>query len=129
MNPQKLHDHLNAHAYTRLFVEELGWSHPATAQALTLTVPAGDFQARPVAELGCVVVLHVSAPRMPDAQTRLALHRAALRLHREHLLIFTDTADTQSLWFWVRHEDGSLCVTPSEAEHREPQIICSLGLV
>lgn len=25
-------------------------------------------------------------------------------------------------------EEGNLCVTPSEAEHREPQIICSLGL-
>jgi hypothetical protein len=27
------------------------------------------------------------------------------------------------------HEEGNLCITPSEAEHREPQIICSLGLV
>lgn len=27
------------------------------------------------------------------------------------------------------HEEGNLCVTPSDAENREPQIICSLGLV
>jgi hypothetical protein len=27
------------------------------------------------------------------------------------------------------HEEGNLCITPSEAEHREPQIICSLGLI
>ena len=108
MNPQKLYEHLNAHDYTRLFVEELGWSHPASRQALTLAAPGGEQRATPVAELGGVVVLHVRAPHIPDLQTRLALHRAAVRLHREHLLIFTDAAGTQSLWFWVRHEDGKL---------------------
>lgn len=108
MNPQKLYEHLNAHDYTRLFVEELGWSHPTSRQPVTLTAPVGEHNATPVAELGGVVVLHVSAPRIPDVQTRLALHRAAVKLHREHLLIFTDAAGTQSLWFWVRREDGKL---------------------
>jgi len=108
MNAQNLFDCLNKHEFARLFVEELGWSNPTSKTAHRLTVQGNEYSAKPVAELGGVVVLQIAQAAIPDAQTRLALHREVTKLHREHLLIFTDAARMQSLWYWVKREDGKL---------------------
>jgi len=96
--------------FRRLFIEELGWSHPESRSAVAMTVGDADFHRRQIAQLAGVVVFEISAPdgRIPDARTRLAVHREIARLHHEHLLIFVDQDRTQSLWYWVKREDGKL---------------------
>lgn len=42
----------------------------------------------------------------PDAKTRAAIHKDIAKLHHENLLIFLDQKRTQSLWYWVKREDG-----------------------
>jgi hypothetical protein len=108
MNAQNLFDCLNKHEFTRLFVEELGWSNPTNKTTHRLSVHGNEYSAKPVAELGGVVVLQIAQASIPDGHTRLALHREVAKLHREHLLIFTDAVRTQSLWYWVKREDGKL---------------------
>ncbi|MCK4626116.1 MAG: ATP-binding protein, partial [Phycisphaerae bacterium] len=39
---------------------------------------------------------------------RHAVHKEVSRLHHENLLIFVDTDRTQSLWYWVKRQDGKL---------------------
>lgn len=106
MNPQQLYEQLNRQDYAGLFIEQLGWSQPSSWTAHRLTVPAGEFNAKPIAELAGAVVLHIPHAQIPEAAVRMTLHRAALKLHREHLLIFSDATGTQTLLYWVKREDG-----------------------
>ena len=59
-------------------------------------------------ELSGVVVFEVAADngQIPDAQTRAIIHREISSLHHENLLIFVDKYRTQSLWYWVKRQDG-----------------------
>ena len=43
---------------------------------------------------------------IPDAKTRAAIHKHVSEQHLENLLIFLDSARSQSLWYWVKREAG-----------------------
>lgn len=94
--------------FSQLFIEELGWSKPASRQAVTMTWQDKTFKHVQVAQLAGVVVLEVTAhdERIPDAKTRAAVHKEISKLHHENLLIFVDAARTQSLWYWVKRQEG-----------------------
>jgi len=96
--------------FRRLFIEELGWSQPTARSAASFEAAGATFTRRHIAQLAGVVVFEITAPdgRIPDAKARLAVHREIARLHHEHLLIFVDRPRTQSLWYWVKREDGKL---------------------
>ena len=102
---------LDSFGWADLFIEELGWSRPpAGSPPLALLVAADTFTLRPIAHLGGAWVYGVSSPTglIPDQQARLALHRATLSRQREHLLIFEDIGQYQTLWSWPRFEGGKL---------------------
>jgi len=90
--------------FTKLFIEELGWSQPASRQPLALTVEGAKYTGRQLAQLSGVVVLEVTATdgQMPQAKTRAALHKEIAKHHHENLLIFVDRARASSLWYWVK---------------------------
>jgi hypothetical protein len=72
-------------------------------------VDGSAYQLLPVAEKAGVVVLHWQAPPgrpFPERAGRLRLYRQVEKLHHEHLLIFTDQAQTVQEWVWVRDEPG-----------------------
>ena len=94
--------------FRRLFIDELGWSQPTARSPASFEAAGATFTRRQIAQLGGVVVFEIAAPdgRIPDAKTRLAVHREIAKLHHEHLLIFVDGDRTQSLWYWVKREDG-----------------------
>ena len=46
--------------------------------------------------------------RIPDAKTRVPSTRKCRKHHHENLLIFVDRERTQSLWYWVKRQDGKL---------------------
>jgi len=94
--------------FSRLFVEELGWSRPSSRQAIHMTCKDHSFTRRQVAQLAGVVVFEVTAQngQIPDAKTRAALHKEIAGLHHENLLIFVDARRTQSLWYWVRRRNA-----------------------
>ncbi len=94
--------------FSCLFIEELAWSKPASRQAVTITCQEKTFKHVQVAQLAGVVVLEVVTEdgKIPDAKIRAAVHKEVSRLHHENLLIFVDAAHTQSLWYWVKRQDG-----------------------
>ncbi len=96
--------------FTKLFIEELGWSQPADCRAVAMRHGEGTFTRRQVAQLAGVVVFEVQPEdgdrRIPDAKARAAVHKEIAAHHHENLLIFVDGQRSQSLWCWVKREQG-----------------------
>ncbi len=107
---ERTRDYLKDFHFQRLFIEELGWSHPARRTAAELTVKDAGFSCRHIAELAGVVVVEVEPVDgpIPDARTRAAVHKEVSKQHHENLLIFIDRDRTQSLWYWVKRQDGKV---------------------
>lgn len=101
-------DLLQKFDFSTLFIEELGWSRPPTRKTETWTSNGASFERRQIADLSGVVVFEITPQdgNIPDAKTRAAIHKDIAKLHHENLLIFLDQKRTQSLWYWVKREDG-----------------------
>ncbi len=108
LNLSQARNCLQGFDFPRLFIEELGWSQPASRQALPMNYHEESFTRCQVAQLAGVVVFEVSAQhgQIPDSKTRAALHKEISTLHHENLLIFLDQQRTQSLWYWVKREQN-----------------------
>ena len=110
LNLQSTRQLLQDFEFRRLFVEELGWSHPPYALKPADAEAKGGlrFHRAPVAVLSGIHVFEITTPdgQIPPAKARAAIHTAVSVLAAENLLIFTDAARTQSLWYWVKREAG-----------------------
>lgn len=103
----RLRDCVQHFDFKRLFIEELGWSRPKSAKPYALSLPDGEWQATPVAEMsGIMVFLVTSDTGLPAQKTRAAIHKRLSEIAHENLIIFLDRADTpsQSLWLWVKRD-------------------------
>lgn len=105
---EKTRDCLKHFSFHKLFVEELGWSNPTNRKAVQFSIKEAGFTRQPIAELAGVVVFEILADdgKIPDAKTRATVYREIGKLHHENLLIFVDADRTQSLWYWVKRQDG-----------------------
>lgn len=92
--------------FKRLFIEELGWNRPASVRGTTFMVEGQSFTRTPIAELGGVPVFEIGSVsrKIPDAKLRRAVHQAIPQT--ENLLVFVDGDRLNSLWYWVKREDG-----------------------
>ena len=110
LNVARTRQHLQDFDFRRLFVEELGWNNPPHALKSADAEAKGGilFRRTPVAVLSAIHVFEIATPlgTIPDAKARAAIHAAVSALAAENLLIFTDAARTQSLWYWVKREAG-----------------------
>ncbi|WP_395145308.1 Eco57I restriction-modification methylase domain-containing protein [Armatimonas sp.] len=106
LNALNARDLLESFLFTRLFMEELGWLNPSAPLSESLMVEEISYTLRRIAHLGGVMVLEVQAESgsIPDAKTRVVLHKEVSKRHHENLLIFVDAARTQSLWYWVKRD-------------------------
>jgi hypothetical protein len=108
LNIPRTRDLLQKFDFRGLFIEELGWSQPSLRRPAVSTYNGATFEQRQIADLSGVVVFEVTAQdgSIPDAKTRAAIHKEVAKLHHENLLIFLDQKRTQSLWYWVKRENG-----------------------
>jgi hypothetical protein len=104
----EIRDFLQAFDFNKVFIECLGWSQPPGRKLIPFHAGEAALQRRPIAELGGVLVFEVTADggTIPGAKVRAAAHKTVGALHHEHLLIFIDDKRSQSVWSWVRHQDG-----------------------
>jgi hypothetical protein len=148
----KTRDFLNEFRFHDLFIQELGWSQPATTKPKTLAIQSeGESQTYTylmIAEVSGVVVLEITAGdgQIPDGKVRNAIHQEIEQLYRENLLIFVDRPRSRSLWYWVKREGtkryirdhlyikgqpgdlflsklGALVIELSDWEHGEPSVV------
>src|SRR6185369_3380729 len=108
LNIPRILDLLQQFEFKRLFIDELGWGQPASPRPAQVEAADASFLRVQIAELSGVVVFEVTASdgRIPDAKTRAAIHKETAKHYHENLLIFVDGKRTQSLWYWVKREDG-----------------------
>jgi hypothetical protein len=108
LNIPRTRELLQGFDFKPLFIEELGWSQPASRQPLSLEIDGVRFEYTQIAQLSGVVVFEVrsSDGRIPEAKARAAIHKEIARFHHENLLIFLDQERTQSLWYWTKRDNG-----------------------
>ncbi|WP_165224676.1 Eco57I restriction-modification methylase domain-containing protein [Aquisphaera insulae] len=112
LNVERARDCLRSFDFSRLFIEELGWSRPARRADVAIEAKDARATGRHAAELSGAVVIEVTAHdgAIPDAKARAAIHKEIAKQHHENLLIFVDRERTQSLWYWVKRQDGKSLV-------------------
>ena len=96
--------------FRKLFIEELGWSNPASPKSAEGKINDFAFRRTQLAHLAGVVVLEIDSAEtaIPDGKTRAAISKEISKLHHENLLIFVDTERTQSLWYWVKRDGAKV---------------------
>lgn len=107
INVDRLRKQLHAFDFRKLFINELGWDKANTDA--TVQVDGQDYCLQAVAQKRGLVVFHCPTPAgqpFPDYAIRRKIDAKARKTFHEHLIIFTDTANTQQKWQWVRREPG-----------------------
>ena len=61
LDPTSARNHLNAFDFRTLFIEELGWSKPATREAMEFECQDAAFTRQAIAELAGVVVFEITS--------------------------------------------------------------------
>ena len=90
-----------------LLIEELGWDRHT--QRLNITVDETEYLLTAIAEKrGMVVFLYsaIADGRIPDYATRRKIQRQVAKSVHEHFIIYTDDAETEQIWQWVKREPG-----------------------
>ena len=105
-------DHIKQFQFKQLF-NELGWDLPTQQQPFSVAVGATAsttvWLLDVVAVKKGVQVLHCGADaqgRLPDYATRQKIERKVTPEVREHLIVFTDAAQTTQVWQWVSRLQG-----------------------
>ncbi len=108
LNIEHTRELLQSFAFQQLFVDELGWLQPTSRSKQKLSVNDLTWEQRQISQLAGIVVLEITASdgAIPDTQQRKAVHKEVAKLHHENLLIFVDRNRSQSLWYWVKREQG-----------------------
>ena len=90
-----------------MFIEVLGWSSPKNIRPVSREIDGLNIDASPIAQLAGIVVFEITTSNgsLPNAKTRVLIHREISKLYHENLMIFLDKDRTQSLWYWVKRED------------------------
>ncbi|MEI6646424.1 MAG: DNA methyltransferase [bacterium] len=110
MNLKDARDCLKAFDFTRLFIEELGWSKPSSPKRVPMQIKDLDFLRREIAQLSGVAVIEITSEdgNIPDAATRAAIHKEIAKLHHENVLIFVDGKRSQSVLYWAKRQDKKI---------------------
>jgi hypothetical protein len=101
-------EHLKQFRFKQLF-NELGWELPAQQQPYAVMVGEESFALDVVAHKRGVQILHCrpdAQGRVPDYATRQKIERKVTAEAREHLIVFTDAAQTTQVWQWVSRVQG-----------------------
>lgn len=99
---------LQSFDFDTLFIEELGWEPPVSRKVEAGKVKDLVYSRKPVARLSGIGVFEITTAGgvIPDAKARATIHKQISAHCYENLLIFTDAARSQSLWYWVKRESG-----------------------
>ncbi len=98
---------IKAFDFGDLFTQELGWDHHKGS--LTAHLPDRDVVLNAVAQKRGFAVWHCptsSGQKLPDSAVRRRIERELTKAAHEHILIFTDAAQSMQVWQWVRREAG-----------------------
>jgi hypothetical protein len=97
-----MRQYLREFNFKRLFIEDLGWDQYALI--LDVTVDGRDFTLSAIAEKRGMVVFRCNV--LPDYNVRRKIEGQVAKSAHEHVIIYTDPAQTYQIWQWVKREAG-----------------------
>lgn len=107
INTSKAKNYLQEFAFEKLFIEELGWSNPSSGKPVGGKIGGLSFTRKPIAELAGITVFKIiSDGLIPESKERAQIHKEISAISHENLLIFVDSQQKHSLWYWVKRENG-----------------------
>lgn len=107
INHDRVRGYLKRFDFETLFIEELGWDYHE--QPLQLSIDGKAYTLSAIAQKRNMVVYGCgsdSEGKIPKYATRRKIDQEVTKYTREHLIIYTDTAQTEQRWQWVRREIG-----------------------
>lgn len=110
-------EHLKQFRFKNIF-NDLGWDLPSQQQPFSVPVGERIWLLDPVAYKRGVQILHCRPSEeglLPEYTVRQKIERKVTSEVREHLIVFTDAAQTTQVWQWVSRVPGK------PAQYREVQ--------
>jgi hypothetical protein len=107
LDPARLRKYLKNFEFITLFIEELGWDHHVAT--LDVSVDGQTFMLTAIAQKRGMVAFSytpLSDDHLPDYPMRRRIEHQVAKSIYEHLIIYTDTAQTIQIWQWVKREAG-----------------------
>jgi hypothetical protein len=107
LNLHRVRQFLKEFDFPSLFREELGWDMHSAPLEIQLDGQTKKLQA--VAHKRGMVALHCptsAGGRLPEYSVRRKIEQQVAKAAHEHLIIFTDAAQTTQIWQWVKREPG-----------------------
>src|SRR4051812_31171777 len=107
MNERRVRQYLKTFEFDLLFREELGWNR--YRMPLTVALDGQTFTLTPIAERNGMATLQCGPQadgRIPEYKLRRRIEQEVTKSVQEHIIVFTDAAQTTQVWQWVRREPG-----------------------
>jgi hypothetical protein len=118
LNVARVRQCLQTFDFKTLFIQELGWDRHSGN--LTIAVDGMTICLQAVAEKRGMQVFHYAAPPegMLDYTLRRKAERQTAKAAHEHIIIYTDSAQSVQTWQWVRREPGRPLACREHTLHR-----------
>ncbi len=104
---ERARSYLSSNNLTKLFIEEMGWDHPAAD--LVIQFNGESLKLAAIAQKRGMQVFRcppLPDGRLPDYAARRKIEALVRKSAHEHLIVFTNADHSQQKWQWVRHEPG-----------------------
>ena len=112
INRDQAHQLLRGFEFETLWIEELGWDHhrgEVNTEIRERGADESEYILTTIAQKRGMAVFLCPARTdgsIPDYAIRRKIQREVARSVHEHLIIYTDAAETTQIWQWVKREPG-----------------------
>jgi hypothetical protein len=107
LNIEKAREYLQNFDFKTLFIEELGWNNSKNKNAFPFNVKETQFFRKAIAELSGATIYEITTidGNIPESKIRDAISKEIQKINFEHILIFIDKDNSQTIWRWVKKQD------------------------
>jgi methylase of polypeptide subunit release factors len=119
LNVNRIRQLLKEFDFVALFREELGWDTHSAQVEIQFDGQPQKLQA--VAQKRGMVALRCPTPaggHLPEYSVRRKIEQQVAKAAHEHLIIFTDAAQTTQIWQWVKREPGKPAACREHTFHK-----------
>jgi len=119
LNVNRVRQLLKEFDFSALFRDELGWDTHNAPLEIQLDGQPQKLQA--VAQKRGMVALRCPTPtgeHLPEYSVRRKIEQQVAKAAHEHLIIFTDAAQTTQIWQWVKREPGKPAACREHTFHK-----------
>ncbi len=110
---------LQSFDFRTLFIDELGWDHHKASLEIQFAGQSHTLQAvaqkRGMIAYRCAIS---AGEHLPEYSVRRKIEQQVAKAAHEHLIIFTDAAQTTQIWQWVKREPGKPAACREHTFHK-----------